>query len=355
MTESVVKSDSPVTVLIAGIGGGSLGLEIFKSLRLTGAYRLVGSDVSPAAFGLHAQGFDRTYRLRRAPALEYAQQLLDICRQEGVEAVAPGADATHKILVAHRKMFEDAGVLVTINSTPVIELCSDKARSLDFLRQHGVPVPAVMAIESESDVGSFGRFPCVVKPGSDSGASNMVFLAEDADEARFFVRYIRRRGATALLQEYIDSPHEFTVGVLCEPTGRVAGSVALRRSFDQKLSLALRYDDRVISSGWSQGLIDDFPQVRSQAERIASVLGSTWALNIQGRVGPDGNFYPFEINPRHSGTTYLRAMAGLNEPDLLLQACLRGRAIRIGPIRPGYYLRAFTEEYVPLERASAHD
>jgi carbamoyl-phosphate synthase large subunit len=27
----------------------------------------------------------------------------------------------------------------------------------------------------------------------------------------------------------------------------------------------------------------------------------------------------FEINPRFSGTTSLRAMAGLNEPDLLLR------------------------------------
>ena len=38
------------SVLIAGIGGGSLGTEIAKSLRLAGAYRILGCDVSPLAF-----------------------------------------------------------------------------------------------------------------------------------------------------------------------------------------------------------------------------------------------------------------------------------------------------------------
>jgi carbamoyl-phosphate synthase large subunit len=38
----------------------------------------------------------------------------------------------------------------------------------------------------------------------------------------------------------------------------------------------------------------------------------------------DGEVYVFEINPRFSGTTSLRAMVGYNEPDILLKLHLRG-------------------------------
>jgi carbamoyl-phosphate synthase large subunit len=57
--------------------------------------------------------------------------------------------------------------------------------------------------------------------------------------------------------------------------------------------------------------------VRAKAEAIAQALGSVGPLNIQGRLD-SGEFVPFEINPRFSGTTPMRAMAGFNEPELLI-------------------------------------
>lgn len=37
-------------VLIAGVGGASLGTEIFKSLKRSGNYSVVGADISPYAY-----------------------------------------------------------------------------------------------------------------------------------------------------------------------------------------------------------------------------------------------------------------------------------------------------------------
>jgi carbamoyl-phosphate synthase large subunit len=50
---------------------------------------------------------------------------------------------------------------------------------------------------------------------------------------------------------------------------------------------------------------------------MANALGSVGPLNIQGRLD-NGEFVAFEINPRFSGTTPMRAMAGFNEPELLI-------------------------------------
>jgi carbamoyl-phosphate synthase large subunit len=84
----------------------------------------------------------------------------------------------------------------------------------------------------------------------------------------------------------------------------------------------------VISSGVSQGRIGKFKKITDQCRKIAEALESHGPLNIQCRV-VDGVVHVFEINPRLSGTTSLRALIGFNEPDLLIQRHLKGREIHI--------------------------
>lgn len=123
----------------------------------------------------------------------------------------------------------------------------------------------------------------------------------------------------------------------------------MKREFPCKLSFVQKSERFLISSGYSQGLINDYPEICEQAKRIAIALDSEGPLNIQGRV-IKGVFYPFEINPRFSGTTYLRAMAGFPEIDIYLDH-LNGAPPPPHPvIRPGYYLRSFSELHVPLEQ-----
>lgn len=98
----------------------------------------------------------------------------------------------------------------------------------------------------------------------------------------------------------------------------------------------------LISSGFSQGLIDEFPEIREQAERIAIVLGSVGPINVQGRMR-NGVLLPFEINPRFSASTYLRTLAGFNEIDVYLRALLNAEAPAPVQISPGYYLRSLSE------------
>jgi carbamoyl-phosphate synthase large subunit len=93
-------------------------------------------------------------------------------------------------------------------------------------------------------------------------------------------------------------------------------------------------------------LIDDFPQMRAQAERIAAALNNAGPLDIQGRVR-DGVLLPFEINPRFSGSVFLRAMAGFNQVDAFLQSFRTGSMPAFGPVRPGFYLRSLSEVFVP--------
>lgn len=129
------------------------------------------------------------------------------------------------------------------------------------------------------------------------------------------------------------------------------GSIAMRREFPSKLSYLVNNALCTISTGYSQGLVDDFPLVRHQCERIASLLGSSGPLNIQGRVR-DGQFIPFEINPRFSATTFLRHLAGFCELSMFIDFLLSRTRPHVDPVVvPGYYLRTLAECYVPTHAA----
>ena len=120
----------------------------------------------------------------------------------------------------------------------------------------------------------------------------------------------------------------------------------LFRSFNSKLSISQNNKLGLISSGYSQGLIKEFPELEKQARLIAMTIKSTGPINIQARVR-NGVLIPFEINPRFSASTYLRALAGINEIDFLLRFFIKGENEFIYKLKPGYYLRSFTETYVP--------
>lgn len=333
------------SVLIAGVGGASLGTELFKSLRHSGNYNIFGADISPYAYGVYDEGFVNTYVV---DLKNYIPSILDICKKEKIDAIIPGGEEPLLLLCNHKDLFDEEGILLAINSKEVIELCIDKIKTFDYLSSQGIPVPVTKLIDNVDELNGF-NYPCIIKPSTGSGGSVFVYLAEDKEEALLYISYFKKRGIKAVAQEYV--PHcegEYTVGVLSLPNGEIIGAIALKRFFSSKLSYLIKYDDRIISSGYSQGLIDDFKDVRARAEDIALKIKSRGPLNIQGRL-KDGVFYPFELNARFSASTYLRTMAGFNEVDMFLQFLFERKHTLPENIKYGYYLRSLEEKYIGYE------
>lgn len=333
---------SPVKVMIAGIGGASLGTEIRKSLSLAGGYEIYGCDISRTAYGLYEHEFSATWLVSRE---DYVASVLNACRASGASFLIPGGEQPMTLLGAASDTFSRAGILLLANAPEVIALYSDKAKTFQRLAESGISIPQTVVINARPDLERVG-LPCIVKPATGSGGSAMVFYAATDDEAMIYADFIRRTGSEPVAQEYVDdSEGEFTIGVLSLPDGALAGSIALRRVLDAKLSVAYRGRGGLISSGYSQGHIDEYADLCRQAEKIAQTIGSRGPINVQGRVR-NGVLLPFEINPRFSASTYLRALAGFNEVDILIKYLLTGAAPQRTKIKPGWYLRSLTEQYI---------
>lgn len=188
--------------------------------------------------------------------------------------------------------------------------------------------------------------PYIIKPRTDSGRSKGVKVISSFNELQAVRGELISAADQWICQEYLaDSSSEITVGVLSDCRGAAVGAILLHRTFDNILSVYDRSDSYLISSAFSQGYFKRDKAYELAAMAIAEAVDSTGPLNIQCRV-KDGILYPFEINPRLSGSTYLRTLAGVNEPSLYIKHLLTGADIEYPTPREGLCLRSFTECFV---------
>ena len=343
-------------VLVTGTGGGGLGEQMVKALRLSGSgYRVVCTDITPFSTGL-ARG-DASEILPPASADGYLEALLSACRRHGAEVVLPGSEAELKVLSARRDEVAAEGLFLPINSREVIERCMDKLALSRALDELGIKAPRYVRIASPEDVRDLPVFPMVFKPSKGSGGSANTFIVQTPEEARTIAQYLCAVYPEFIAQEYVGTPErEFTVGVLSDMDGNLLNSIALRRHTLSALGCRMKTPNRtgraelgetlVISSGISQGDIGPFPEVCGPCEKIAAALGSVGPCNIQLRL-VDDHVYLFEINPRFSGTTSLRAMVGFNEPDILIRRHVLGESIAPRfPYGSGVIMRRLEESLV---------
>lgn len=333
-----------INVLITGIAGASLGTEILKSLRLRDKkYSIYGCDISPLAYGHYCKGVEETFLASKE---RYEESILDFCLSRKIKYIIPGGEQPNVLLSKSRNIFTEHGIEILSNSDCVIDICTSKNRLFEFLGGRNIVIPKTFTILNDLKQ---NVFPLVVKPSEGSGGSNFVYVARDKSELNIYKDFLLKNNIIPTIQEYI--PHhegEFTVGVLSSKSGSILSAVALKRLFHSKLSVSFQSHDVLISSGYTQGIIDEFPSVIETCEIISKTLGSTGPLNIQGRL-KGGDFIPFEINPRFSASTFLRSLANVNEVDFYLRNLTEGETSFPKP-NYGYYMRSFEEMYIPKDK-----
>ena len=352
---------SGVSVLVGAIGGGGHGEQIVKALRAAGAnrYFIVGGDASPMCpqFAL----VDQPVLLPKASEPDYVEVLLALAKRYSVKAVFHGCEPELLALHRSRDRFDAAGIFLPINPPEVIDICMDKARTADFLSAHGFEPPWFALFSGREVIDAIPRYPVIVKPARGGGGSRDTFVAQTPRQLEILAEYLDAANEPFLIQEYVGAyTDEYTVGVLHDMNGRLLHSIALRRLMNSALNIRLSVRNvtgrndlgewLVVSSGVSHGEFQDFPAIRQQCEEIASALGARGPINIQCRV-VEGKVRVFEINPRFSGTTSLRAMMGYNEPDILIREHVLGEKVEPRfSYRFGTVLRSLIEHEMPVQK-----
>jgi carbamoyl-phosphate synthase large subunit len=328
-----------IPVMITGVGGGGHGEQILKAFRMADTpYEIIGGDMNSYSKGL--KEVDHSYLLPPAKDPHYLKTVLSICKKHKVKALFHGSEPELKIMSLHRKTIRQENIFLPINPSHVINLCMNKLATFKFLEKEGFLYPKTKLLNSVDDLSDLSHFPVILKPSIGSGGSAHTFIAQNQRELQTLAAYMLdlKICPEIIVQEYKGTPEtEFTVGILHDMDGNFLNSIAVRRDLKSSLSCRMRIPNLTgyseygpylsVSTGISQGEIGPFPEVTLPCEKVAKAIGACGTINLQCRVH-NGDIYIFEVNPRFSGTTSLRAMVGYNEPDILIRKHVCGEDIK---------------------------
>ncbi len=343
-----------INVLVTGIGGGGVGEQLIKALRLSAYnYTIIGTDITNISKGFKEVDF--AYVVPKATQPNYIETILEISRKHNIKVIFSGYEAELQLLADNADVFRKEGIHLFVNPKDVLNICLDKTKTIHFLAKNNFYFPKSHAISKIEDIANIDYFPNVLKPSIGGGGSMNVMIAQNKGELELFASFLLKIYPQFIVQEYVGTPeHEYTVGVLFDKDSNYINAIALKRQISSGLSCRLRVpnyssnqslgNSLVISSGISQGEFGHFPAVTAQCSEIAKTLKANYSINLQCRL-VDDKVYIFEINPRFSGTTSLRAMVGYNEPDVLIRKEVLGEKITPNfPYNYAHIVRGLKEE-----------
>jgi len=320
-----------VNVAITGVGGG-VGQSIIKALQ-NSEYNTVGIDGEVLATGLYAT--KKSYLGLYANKAKYVDRLIHICKKEHCHAIFPGLDVELTHFSNSIDKFRASSITPIVSSASVIEVCTDKFKTIDFLKINNFPYPKTYHL---LDYSFQLDFPVKLKPQKGGHRSIGGFVATNQRE---FDKYIRSIDVNNyIVQEYIKG-EEYTCGTVSFEDGCV-GVILMKRE--------LRNGDT-----YKAFVVKD-EKLSSFVKTVINVLKPFGACNVQLRVR-NGIPYIFEFNARCSGTTASRALAGFNEPKMICDYIFKGikePEFRINEIAILRYWKELVVSYDKIKQMSSN-
>ena len=345
-----------ITLLVTGAGGGGIGEQVIKCLKSSDlSYFILATDIT--IISKAKIDADEFILAPLANDPNYIDFILNLCKRKNIQAIIPGSETELKLFSANRNVFEDMEVALLINSDEVIKLCLDKNLTAKFLSENGFYSPKSFAVSNQNNLKAIDSFPLVLKPSVGGGGSVNTFIVQNKEELKVFGQFLLNQYKEFIAQEYIGTAEsEYTVGVFSTKEGLVVDSIVLKRNILSGLGSKIKLLNTsgkkeygkylAISSGISQGDIIRNELISSTAESIAQKLKSVGPLNIQCRVA-DNKVYVFEINPRFSGTSPMRALAGFNEVEISVKnKVLKQKEFGRLNYKHGHLVRGLVEYFV---------
>lgn len=327
-------------VLVTGVGS-LLAQAVLRCLKTSSVQcKVYGTDYFSHAVGLYwvQKGFILPDLLK--PGISRQQWLdavLDIIRQYEIDIVFVGLDFEVEAFAQYRELIEQTSKAKVIVAHPeVVGICKDKYKTANFLKIHGFNYPESCLPAEANDFLARNGFPLIVKPRFGFRSRNL-HVVHDRSELQEALEHC----PSAVIQQLVgEGDQEYTCGSLCVQE-EILSSIALRRDLKDGNTIRAVFDEECLK-------LHDF------IKQVAIKLKAEGPLNFQLRLTPKGPVI-FEINPRFSGTTYIRSLFGVNEVDILLNTVVLKKTPGAIQLRQGVVLRYFEEQFVPFTQYQQWD
>lgn len=283
--------------------------ELLKDFRrsISKESRIIATDLSPYAPALYFA--DKQYLVPKIDDPKYIDTILDICRNEKINAVTTFIDPEIEILAKNRDKFTELGVEVLAPYEETAALCFNKYLMFKHLSKCGIPTVMTWGTLEEFDTAKNAGevdFPVFVKPRTGSGSVgarrvyNHEFLAESMKE-----------DPSLIIQELMDC-QDLDADVYIDTITHEAVSAFSKKKIETRIGGASK-------------------TVSFKDEKLFSFIAEiVKSLKFNGPVDMDffcreGVYYLSEINPRFGGA-YLHAYGAGVDFIKLIEKNLNGEA-----------------------------
>lgn len=320
----------PIRAAVTGMGN-PLGQNIFKALEMSSLpLRLYVLDAHPLSAGFFGSGV--AVRCPRVDTPGYVDELIAFLHREQIAVVFFGTEAEPAKLRPHRARIEaETGTVLMLNDADVLAVADDKYLTARALAGAGLDHPASSLAEDRQAVEALiteRGFPLVAKPRKGSASRGLARIrSRDQLEAHL-------RPGFVIQECLLPDDAEYTVGIYRCRDGRIAATTVIHRDLD----FGLTY----------RGLVLHDENIAAYAERVADAIGAVGSCNVQLRFTSRGPVC-FEVNPRFSSTTPVRAHFGVNEPELAIREYVLGETLPRLVARPGAVMREWREIYLEAD------
>lgn len=315
-------------------GSGSLiGQGIIKSIKNSKYavnYKLIGFDYFTNTVG--SFWCDENYILpdllsEEVSEKEWLTLLVEKIKKENLDILFVGVDFELPILAKEKASIEkETNCKIIVSSNEVITVGNDKYLTYLFLKENGLNYPKTFLPEEINNENL--DFPLIVKPRV--GARSVgVYKVNSLSELNDKLSIVK----DPIIQECIgDDSTEYTCGVLFLDD-ELKAQIPLKRSLKAGNTYTSEYNE-----SFSEKILE-------YVKEIAEKLKPYGSCNLQLRLDKNGIPKLFEINPRHSGTTYMRTLFGYNEVIYILKSVLEKETIKFS-LKNGKAIRFYDEKLI---------
>lgn len=314
-----------MNILILSCGSRNKIVQYFKN-GLKGKGLVVATDCSRFAPALYEA--DRYFIVPRVDDKRYLDIILNICRENKINAVLSLIDPELTLLADHKQDFLDIGTMPIISDSRTVELCFDKYAMYEFLTGNGFRT-ARSYIDKEAffkdlDIGVIG-FPVFVKPVKGSASININKVASRDEIEMLFGKF-----NNLMIQEFMDGT-EYGADVYIDVISGEPVSIFTK----EKILMRAGETDKAVSRK-DETLFD---LIKSFVKKTG--LKGIIDIDI---FKIDGEYYISEVNPRFGGGYPHGHELGVDVPHMIVEN-LEGRANDdvIGNYEEGFYMMKFNE------------
>jgi len=338
---------------ISCIGSG-VGQSVINSLKLSRLpIKTIGFGTNPFAYGLYdCDAYDYTLGIYEEG---YMESLIDKCHKYKINLIIPGHDDEALICSKNEDRLIEEGIKVLVSNEKLVSICRDKERMSNELNKIAdVFVKCHNYTTLHSDIeNNIVKFPFIAKPRSGFGSRGIEIIRSKDDLVKISNDHIVQELAIPSREDpnfsfYLSQINkginpqvsEISIQLVYSPEGLLMG-----RMFSyNKLSNGVPIEIVPYENGYIWEVIDKL------IPRLLQ-LGLKGPLNIQGRLTDQG-LKLFEMNPRFTGITGLRALMGFNEVEACVKEWLgieKGKnQLRFNYNRFG--IRQTEDKSIPIER-----